>query len=184
MTEQETDLRYPIGRVADQPNSASTYEDAAVKQQRIIDIRMAPGLLEHAVLNLDEAQLDTPYRAGGWTVRQVVHHVADSHMNAYMRFKHGLTEDSPTIKTYDENLWAELKDTAICPINISLTLLHALHLRWYAILDNMTSADWQRTIYHPEKKRLLTLWDLLAIYSWHGKHHAAHITSLRQRMGW
>lgn len=180
----EIDLRYPIGKASDQPDSNSTFENRAVMQDRLLDIKLLPGLLENAVLNLDEAQLATAYRPGGWTIKQVIHHVGDSHMNAYMRFKLGLTEDSPTIKTYDEGAWAEMEDTKNIPINISLTLLHALHVRWYEILNNMSNDDWTRTIFHPDKNRTMTLWELLAIYSWHGKHHAAHITSLRERMNW
>ncbi len=180
----EIDLRYPIGKEVDQPDRNSNHQDVKIKDQRLLDIKMFPGLIENAVLNLDEAQLNTRYRPEGWTVRQVVHHVADSHMNAYMRFKLGLTEDSPTIKTYDEVAWAEMIDTINIPINVSLTLLHALHIRWYEVLKNLTDEDWQRTLYHPAQKRTMTLWELLGIYSWHGKHHTAHISALRDRKGW
>ncbi len=140
--------------------------------------------MENAILNLDEQQLNIPYRDGGWTVKQVVHHVADSHMNAYVRFKLALTEDNPTIKPYEEALWAELSDTKNLPVNISLTLLHALHARWVELMKNMTEEEWNRTIFHPEQKRKIKLWDMAGTYAWHGKHHAAHITSLRDKNGW
>ena len=134
--------------------------------------------------NLDEAQLQTPYRPDGWTSQQVVHHVADSHMNAFIRFKLGLTEDNPSIKPYDEVMWAELSDTKIVPINVSLTLLHALHTRWVAVLENIKEEEWSRTLFHPEHKREMSLWYVIGLYAWHGKHHTAHITSLRERNGW
>jgi len=172
------DPRYPIGKYIEQE-----YSDQ-LRKQWISDIRFLPGLLEYSIQNLDEAQLDTPYREGGWTVKQLVHHVADSHMNAYIRFKLGLTEINPTIKPYAEAAWAELADTAAQPINVSLTLLHALHLRWVSVLEAMTDEDLKRTVYHPERKMDLTLWNLLGSYSWHGKHHVAHITTLKQQMRW
>ena len=178
------DLRYPIGKLEPQPFMIDDKVNDAVKQQRLIDLKMLPGFLEQVVYDLDESQLDTPYRPEGWTVKQLVHHVADSHMNAYMRFKHGLTEDNPTIKPYDENAWVLLSDSTNVPINISITLLFALHARWYELLVNMTDEEWQRTVYHPEQKREISLWDLLGIYSWHGKHHAAHVSELRERMNW
>lgn len=181
---QDLDLRYPIGKVEDQQFSNVVVFDPVIKMKHLHDIEMCPTLLEHAVLNLDEAALNTAYRPEGWSVKQVVHHVADSHMNAYIRFKLALTENNPTIKPYDEAAWAELSDTQNLPINISLTLLHALHLRWMEIMKNMRDDDWARTIVHPEHKREITLWNLLCTYAWHGKHHVAHITSLRERMGW
>lgn len=178
---QQIDLRYPIGK--DQSSADNTYNEE-VKKKHLLDIQNCPRFLEQAVLNLDEHQLNTPYRDGGWTVKQVVHHVPDSHMHAYIRFKLALTEDNPTIKPYDEVRWAELSDTQNVPINISLTLLHALHSRWAELMKNMSEQDWQRTIFHPEHNKTLTLWNLLGSYAWHGKHHVAHITSLRERMGW
>src|ERR1700712_758467 len=181
---QEVDLRYPIGKVGDQPFSDKTEYDEEVKRSYLNDIKFCPAGLENAILNLDEQQLNTPYRDGGWTVKQVVHHVADSHMNAYIRFKLGLTEDNPTIKPYDEASWANLSDTKNLPINISLTLLNALHMRWVELMNNMSADDWERTVFHPEHKKNMTLWSLLRTYAWHGKHHAAHITKLRERMGW
>lgn len=173
-----TDLRYPIGKVEQQPFSEKQ------KKEWLNDIKFLPQLLENALLNLDEAQLHTPYREGGWTVHQVAHHIADSHINAYCRFKLGLTENKPTIRLYEEKLWAELNDVKTIPVNISITLLYALHTRWYAMLSVLTDEDWQRPIYHPAQEKDITLWQLLAIYAWHGKHHVAHITSLRERHGW
>ena len=177
------DLRYPIGKAADQPFSKDGFSKT-LKEGYLLDIQQCPILLEQAITNLDEQQLNIPYRDGGWTVKQVVHHVADSHMNAYMRFKLALTEDNPTIKTYDEAAWAELSDTKNLPVNISLTLLHALHARWYELLKNLNEADWQKTVFHPEHQRKITLWELLKMYAWHSKHHVAHVTSLRKRKGW
>ena len=174
----EQDLRYPIGKYAPQP-----FSDKHL-QEWLTDIKNLPQHLENAVLNLDAAQLDTPYREGGWMVKQVVHHVADSHMNAYTRFKLGLTEDNPSIKPYDEVAWAEMKDSLELPINISLTLLHALHSRWHYALKDITEAELQKTVFHPEHKKEMTLWYLLGMYAWHSRHHVAHITSLRERMKW
>lgn len=172
------DLRYPIGKYIAQPFSDKQWKEW------LIDIQFLPQHMENAILNLDEAQLNTPYRDGGWTVKQVTHHVADSHMNAYIRFKLGLTEDNPTIKPYDEVAWAEMKDTHNLPINISLTLVHSLHARWYEVLRNMTREELDRSVYHPEHKKEMSLWYLLGMYAWHGRHHTAHITSLRERMKW
>jgi DinB superfamily len=178
MAIQTGDPRYPIGIYIEKEFSE------VQKKQWLSDIKYLPGQIEYSIQNLDEAQLDTPYRDGGWRVKQVVHHVADSHMNAYIRFKLGLTENNPTIKPYEEGLWAELADTKTVPINVSLTLLHALHLRWVAVLEAMTDADFTKTVFHPEKKQDLTLWYLLGSYAWHGKHHVAHITHLRQNKNW
>ena len=172
-------LQYPIGKYVEQP-----FSDKQLKEW-LLDIQTLPMHVEHAVLNLDEHQLQTPYRPGGWTVHQLVHHVADSHMNAYIRFKLGLTEDNPTIKPYEEKLWAEMNDVQKLPVNISLTLLHALHARWYEALKYVKDEEWNnRTVFHPEHKKTMRLWFLLGLYSWHGRHHVAHITSLRERMGW
>lgn len=171
-------LRYPIGKYIVQP-----FTDILL-QQWLNDIKFLPLHLENAILNLDDMQLETPYREGGWTIKQVVHHVADSHMNAYIRFKLGLTEDKPVIKPYDESAWAEMIDTKKIPINVSLTLLHALHVRWLEILKNMSGSDLEKTVIHPEHKKEMTIWELLGMYAWHGKHHVAHITGLRERMNW
>ena len=172
------DLRYPIGEYEPQP-----FSDKQLKEW-LIDISFLPQHLENAILNLDESQLNTPYRPEGWTVKQLVHHVADSHMNAYIRFKLGVTEENPAIKPYDEAAWALLNDTTNLPINISLTLLHALHTRWMEVLKGIAADDWNRTVYHPQHKKKITLWHLLGMYSWHGRHHTAHVTALRERMKW
>jgi hypothetical protein len=172
------DLRYPIGRYQ------LVEYSAAEKESRLADILFLPRLLEFALLNLDEHQLNTPYREEGWTINQVVHHVADSHMNAFIRFKLGLTEDTPTIKPYIQDKWGETSDVLHVPVNYSITLIHSLHHRWYELLKSMTDEDWQRTLFHPEQKREITLWEMLLIYAWHGKHHAAHITNLREQKGW
>ena len=172
------DLKYPIGKYIALPFSDNVW------REWLNDIQFLPLHLENAILDLDEAQLQTPYREGGWTVHQLVHHVADSHMNAYIRFKLGLSEEDPTIKPYNEAAWADMIDTQKLPVNISLTILHALHTRWHLILKNMRREELDRTIFHPEYKKSFTLWDLLGLYAWHSKHHVAHITSLRKRMNW
>ena len=172
------DLKYPIGKYIVQPFSEK------LLGEWLTDIKNLPQHLENAILNLDEAQLNTAYRDAGWTVKQVVHHVADSHMNAYIRFKLGLTENNPVIKPYDEAAWAEMNDTKNLPVNISLTLLHALHIRWYEVLKNMSTGDFDKTVFHPQHKKEFTLWELLGMYAWHSRHHVAHITSLRERMEW
>ena len=179
MTTMTLDLRYPIGEYKPQPFSIEQ------KVEWLADLKFLPLQLENAILNLDEAQLQTAYREDGWTIHQVVHHVADSHINAYCRFKLALSEDNPTIKTYNEKLWAEMNDVQKLPINISLTLLHALHARWHEAVKYVSDNDWNnRTIFHPEHKKTIRLWTLLGMYAWHGKHHVAHITSLRERKGW
>lgn len=169
---------FPLGKYQPQPYSEKQ------KQDWLNDIKFLPQSLENAVLNLDAAQLDTPYREGGWTVKEVIHHVADSHMNAYIRFKLGLTENNPTIKPYEQELWAQLSDSKNMPINISLTLLHALHARWYEVLRHIQDPEWERTVFHPEQQKTMTLWYLLGMYAWHGLHHTAHVTELRKRKGW
>jgi uncharacterized damage-inducible protein DinB len=172
-----TDLRYPIGKF----NFAG--ELSASDRARMIEqIAEAPTKLRTAVANLSAAQLDTPYRPEGWTIRQVVHHVPESHMNAYIRFKLALTEAEPLIKPYREDLWAELPDVGDTPIELSLSLLDSLHRRWVIVLSGIESAAWARTFRHPEIG-VMTLDRTLALYAWHGRHHVAHITSLRQRMG-
>ncbi len=172
------DIRFPVGGFLPQPFSQKQ------KEEWLLDIKFLPSALELAIQNLDEAQLQTPYREGGWTVHQLVHHIADSHMNAYMRFRLGLTEDNPTIKPYDQDAWAQLNDTKTLPINVSLTLLHALHQRLYATIGELNDDTWERTVFHPEHKKKISLWELLGMYAWHGKHHVAHIKNLRERMGW
>jgi uncharacterized damage-inducible protein DinB len=174
----EPDLRYPIGQF--QPITSLTPDQ---RRECIDAIADAPARLASAVARLSPAQLDTPYRPGGWTVRQLVHHIGDSHMNALTRFKLALTEDNPTIKTYDESLWAELADSKAPPIEISLALIENLHKRWVILLRSLGPADWPREFRHPEWGPA-TVDFLLAQYAWHGKHHVAHITSLREREGW
>lgn len=176
-------IRYPIGREEDQSINKEDFNEA-VKSSLLIDIKWLPTSLEMAILNLDADQLDTSYREEGWTINQVVHHVADSHINAYTRFKLGLTEIEPVIKPYDQDAWASLEDSKTVPINVSLTLLHALHARWYSLMEPMSEEQWQRTIYHPETTQHISLWELLRTYAWHGKHHVAQIISLRNRRGW
>jgi uncharacterized damage-inducible protein DinB len=172
-----TDPRYPIGKF-----SYTGPLNNEQKRQCLDNIEQTPTRVREAVRGLSDTQLDTPYRDGGWTVRQVVHHVPDSHMNSYIRFKLALTEDDPTIKPYFEDRWAELPDSRQ-PIENSLVMLDALHRRWTIVLHNITDPNWQRTFRHPELGPM-TLEKTLALYSWHGQHHVAHITSLRKRMGW
>jgi hypothetical protein len=171
------DLRYPIGKF-DHVESLTPDQ----RRDHIEAIAATPERLSAAVSGLKPEQLDTPYRPGGWTVRQVTHHVADSHMNAFIRFKLGLTEDEPTIKPYMEDRWAELAD-AKAPIEPSLALLENLHKRWVLLLRSLAPADFARKFHHPELG-VLTLDQNLAIYGWHGRHHVAHIANLRERNGW
>ena len=172
------DLQYPIGKFSFQ---APLTEDD--RQKCLDDISHAPANLRAAVSGLSEEQLDTPYRPAGWSVRQVVHHVPDSHMNAYVRFKLALTEEEPTIKPYAEDRWAVLADTRTTPIEVSLMLLESLHTRWMRLLGSLAAADWKRTFRHPDLG-VMNLEKTLALYAWHGRHHVAHITSLRERSGW
>jgi uncharacterized damage-inducible protein DinB len=173
-----SDLRYPIGKFHfDGPLSEEQ------KKTSLDEIARAPANLRAAVKGLSRAQLDTPYRPGGWTVRQVVHHVPDSHLNSYMRFKLALTEDEPTIKPYAEDRWAELADTKSTPVEVSLTLLDSLHDRWVRLLRSLTPDEWKRTFRHPDLGPM-TLEKTLALYAWHGRHHVAHVTALREREGW
>jgi uncharacterized damage-inducible protein DinB len=175
----ETDLRYPIGKFH---RHGELTED--LRHRYIDDIERLPGRLREAVKGLTPAQLDTPYRPGGWTVRQLVHHVADSHMNAYVRLKLALTEDAPLIKPYLEAKWAELHDSKTLPVDVSSNLLDSLHQRWVDVLRSMKPAEFARTMRHPEWTEPMSLDDGLALYAWHGKHHVAHITELRRREGW
>lgn len=173
------DPRYPIGRFA--------YEGPQTPERRadcIARIAAAPANLRKAVAGLTDAQLDTRYRDGGWTVRQVVHHVPDSHLNAYTRFRLALTEPTPTIRPYIEHRWAELPDAKTAPVEISLALLEALHRRWVLLLRSLRPAEWEIRYMHPEHGREWPLDEALAMYAWHGEHHTAHITRLRARMGW
>ncbi|UTR13127.1 bacillithiol transferase BstA [Salipaludibacillus sp. LMS25] len=170
------DLRYPIGQFEE---NSYTLEQV---NRWIEEIAHLPEQLKTAVRGLNDHQLDTPYRHGGWTVRQVVHHLPDSHMNAYIRFKWALTEDQPTIKPYMEAKWAELPDASM-PIDVSLALLDALHNRWATFLTSLEPTDLEKTFSHPEAGTV-KLGVNIGIYAWHGRHHLAHITSLRERMGW
>lgn len=149
----------------------------------IDSIAVTPTQLSDAVSGLSDAQLDTPYRPGGWTVRQLVHHVADSHINAYTRFRFALTEDNPTIKPYEEAVWADLPDARLLPPTVSLLLIQALHERWVALLRGLPHESFARTLLHPDNGSM-TMDDLLTMYAWHGRHHTAHVTALRERMGW
>jgi uncharacterized damage-inducible protein DinB len=172
------DLRYPIG-----PFTWSGPSTPEQRQRFIDDIAAAPNRLRKAIAGLSSEQLETPYRPGGWSVRQVVHHVPESHMNSYVRFKLALTEDSPTIKPYDEALWAQLEDVRTTPLEVSLALLESLHTRWVTLLRSLSAKDFERTFRHPEIG-LVSLDKNLALYAWHGAHHVAHITGLRERMRW
>ena len=172
------DLRYPIGKFAYDKDSTSQKRDAWIRE-----IKDLPLHLRQAVAGLSAAQLDTPYREGGWTVRQVVHHLADSHMNSYIRFRLALTETDPLIKPYDEAKWANLRDARTLPVEVSLQLLDCLHQRWVDLLNSLTPTDYTRTFRHPELGQM-TLFATLALYAWHSRHHEAHITALRSRMGW
>ncbi len=179
MSQFSADPSYPIGKYEPQPFSIEQ------KVEWLSDLKFLPLQLEAAIQNLDEAQLQTPYRDGGWTVHQLVHHIADSHMNAYIRFKLALTEENPTIKTYEEQLWADMHDVQKLPVNVSVTLLHALHLRWHEALKDVQDDDWNnRTLFHPGMNKTLRLWFMLGLYAWHGRHHVAHINRLREQKGW
>jgi len=173
-----TDPRFPIGKFS---FDGSLTE--AQKSQYLDDIEQTPAHMRAAVQGLSDHQLDTPYRDGGWTVRQVVHHVPDSHVNAYVRFKLALTEPEPTIRPYMEDLWAELPEAKTAPVELSLTLLDTLHKRWSMALRGIAPTEWKRTFRHPELG-VVSLEKNLALYAWHGKHHVAHITKLRERLGW
>jgi len=175
---ENSDLRYPVGKFE--------FPDAVSPGDRrifVTEIAEAPARLRSAVRGLADEQLDTAYRPGGWTVRQVVHHVPDSHLNSYVRFRLTLTEDDPTIKAYFEDRWAELPDARTAPVEISLRLLECLHARWVGLLRSLDDAQWKRTFRHPVLGPV-SLEKNAALYAWHGRHHVAHITSLRERMGW
>jgi hypothetical protein len=173
------ELRYPIG-----PYYRPATYTADDLTKWIATIEALPLWLDVCIENLDAHQLDTPYRPGGWTMIQTIHHIADSHMNAFIRLKLALTEDSPTIKPYDEAMWAETPEIAMVPVNVSITLLHALHRRWATLLKGLGETDWQRAYYHPEQQREFPIWDMTAMYAWHSRHHMEHLRRLRERMGW
>jgi DinB superfamily len=172
-----SDPRYPVGKFQFEPLSESGLEVS------IKEIAAAPAALRAAVKGLSAHQLDTPYREGGWTVRQVIHHLPDSHMNAYVRFKLALTEDEPTIKPYAEDRWAELSDTKATPVEVSLALLDSLHNRWVTLLRSLGPEDWKRSFRHPQLG-VMSLERNVALYAWHSKHHVAHVSELRNRMNW
>ncbi len=172
-------LKYPIGKYI-----APTNYDAAAAQQAIEYLEAFPALLRAAVNNFTPEQLATPYRESGWTVKQLLHHIPDSHMNAYIRFKLGLTEDNPIIKPYLEAAWANLPDSKTTDVSVSLTLTDAIHHRFTNLLKGMSETDFKRTVVHPQYQKTFTLWEYLALYHWHSKHHLAHITELSKRNGW
>jgi hypothetical protein len=172
------DIRYPIGKFTWTPGNTPQQRATAIDE-----IAATPGKLRAAVTGLNDAQLNTPYREGGWTVRQVVHHLPDSHMNSYIRFKFALTEHEPTIKPYDEDVWAKLIDGKTAPIDSSLRLLEGLHERWVLLLRFLSEAELKRKFTHPELGTV-TIDQYIGLYAWHGKHHVAHVTGLRERHGW
>ena len=175
---QEIDPRYPIGKFK-RPETVSPHDRITA----IAVIAAMPSRLRNAVQGLDREQLDTPYREGGWTVRQTVHHCADSHMNAFVRVRLALTEDWPTIKPYNEKAWAILRDSTGAPIGWSLDLIESLHARWVMMLDSLTDEEWKRGVNHPENGPMTIEYATL-VYAWHSKHHVAHITRLREQKGW
>ena len=169
-------LSFPIGR-AKLPDGPLTAAERTALIQQLVDL---PTQLTATAQEVGDEGLQHPYRPGGWTGRQVIHHLADSHMNCYFRYRLALTEDNPTVRPYDEQAWAELPDVAATPITVSLTLLEALHARWVTLLQHLTDAQWQRTFYHPATERTFTLDQALAMYAWHGQHHLAHLKSLNR----
>ena len=174
-----TDPRYPVGKF-----DSKAPLTAASRAAAIADLAALPANLRAAIAGLDDAQLDTPYRPEGWTVRQVVHHVADSHLNAYTRIKLALTEDNPTIKPYDEKAWAELPDSMTMAVAPSLGIIDGIHQRWVSVLGGLGDAEFARTVVHPEHGRMMSIDFLTAMYAWHCRHHVAHVTALRTREGW
>ncbi len=172
------DVRYPVGRY-----HAPDVIDAETRTAWIAELQALPKHLRDAISGLNEQQLDTPYRAGGWTVRQLVHHLADSHLNSYTRFRLALTEDSPVIKPYDEKSWAELRDAKKAPVDLSLGLIDGLHARWVLLLSSLTGSEFARTFKHPERGEIRLDWTV-GLYAWHCRHHVAHITALRRRERW
>lgn len=172
------DLRYPMGPFV--PDSSPTPQSRGL---HIAQIEGMPVRMRRIVTDLSSEQLDTPYREGGWTVRQLIHHVPDSHMNAYIRCKLALTENTPTIKPYNEDAWARLKDSELTPVEVSLSLLESVHARWVTLLKSLQPHEFERKFNHPERGTQ-TIDELIALYDWHGNHHMAHITGLRDRKKW
>ena len=170
-------LQYPVGRYT-QPK---TFDKQQLKEWTDI-LKALPLWMDACIENLDEPQLHIPYREGGWTIQQVVHHVADSHMNAYIRLKSALTTINPSVAPYEEKAWALTEDVNKVPVNISVTLLHALHLRLVALIDGLSPADLERTYYHPGYDKTFSVWEVISLYAWHSRHHTAHIMELRKRM--
>jgi hypothetical protein len=172
-------IRYPIGRFVkpDRFNPAD-------RRSWLQAIAALPSWLDVLMQNLDAEQLETPYREGGWNMNQVIHHLADSHMNAFIRLKLALTENEPTVKPYEETRWAETPEIQSVPANVSITLLHALHRRWTDLLERMTDTDWERGYYHPELQQVVPLWEMTAKYAWHGRHHMEQLRAMREREGW
>ena len=179
MKDELEDLKYPLGRFHRPERFGEEMHG-----RWITEIEALPTWIELSVENLDSAQLEMPYRPGGWSVVQLVHHVADSHMNAYIRLKLAITENNPVIKPYEQTLWAQTPEVYNIPLNVSLTLLHALHRKWVSILKNLTEEDWNKTVMHPEQMRNIPVWELTALYAWHGRHHVAHIRQWRERNNW
>ena len=179
MTENLEHLKFPIGK-----HIAPVIYNVDDAQKAIQYLTDYPPMLRAAVKGFTDQQLATPYRDGGWTVKQLLHHIPDSHMNAYIRFKVGLTEDNPTIKPYLEDAWANLYDSKITDVSVSLTLVDAVHHRFTNLLKGMNDADFSRTVFHPQYEKTFTLWEYLALYHWHAMHHLAHITELKKRTGW
>ncbi len=178
LSAEEFKLRYPVGQYRYNPG-----EDDPMIDGYMQEIKSFPEKLREALTGLSEEQLDTPYRAGGWTIRQLVHHCADSHMNAFIRFKLALTEDVPVIKPYEEAEWAKGEDYKV-PVKFSITIIDNLHVRWGVLLDTLSDADLERRYYHPGHNRVFTVKEAVCHYAWHARHHLAHISSLRMRMGW
>jgi hypothetical protein len=177
MTNEE--IIYPIGRFQKPEKfSLNTIKDC------IEELAVLPRILDHCIENLDNVHLLSSYREGGWNINQIVHHIADSHMNAFIRCKLALTEEHPTIKPYNQDFWATTADVTDVPVNYSITLVHALHHRWVKLLSQLSLNDLERTYYHPEYKSSVPIWEVIQLYAWHGQHHAAQIRALRLRMGW
>lgn len=179
MLPETEQLIYPIGR-----HQAPAHYTPELVADWVADIRILPRLLDYCLENLDAAQLEEPYREGGWNTNQIVHHLADSHMNAFIRFKLALTENNPVIKPYDQVAWAELPDVRKVPANYSVTLVHALHHRWVTLMESLSETDWTRSYIHPEYQKQYALWEVAHLYAWHGRHHAEQMRQLRLRKDW
>jgi hypothetical protein len=179
MTQDLEAIIYPTGRM----NIPGSFSEKGI-YDAIQDIKVLPRILDYTIENMDAAQLETPYREGGWTPNQIIHHIADSHMNAFVRTKLALTEDTPVIKPYSQDDWALTVEVAEVPVNYSITLLHAMHHRWTVLLASLDEAAFKRSYYHPEYNKTVTLWELVHTYAWHGRHHAEQVRQLRVRMDW